>query len=115
MLHGRMDELLVGRCSATEGHPPDCGWLDGGRNVRDMPRPFPRTLIRKIETDHLPLQALQAVRDLRRYLDMVEETAILRARELGASPADIAHALGITRQGVYHKLRMIESRVQHRR
>jgi hypothetical protein len=74
-----------------------------------LPR-FPRQLIRRIESIDLPLQALRAVRELRRYLDAVEEAAILKARELRASPADIAQALGITRQGVYHKLRLIEAR-----
>lgn len=71
---------------------------------------FPRALIRKLESPKLPLQVLHAVRELRAYLDSTEQTAILQARELGASTKDIADALGITRQGVYHKLGAIEKR-----
>jgi hypothetical protein len=61
-------------------------------------------LIRRIETTDLPLLALSAVRDMREYLSEVERACIARARTLGASPADIARALGITRQAVYKKL-----------
>jgi DNA-directed RNA polymerase specialized sigma24 family protein len=53
---------------------------------------------------------IEAVRELRAYLDSTEEAAILQARELGASTKDIADALGITRQGAHHKLRTIERR-----
>ena len=54
------------------------------------------------------MQALQAIHELRAYLDDLEATHLLKARELGASTTDIAEALGITRQGVYNKLRSIE-------
>ena len=67
-----------------------------------------RSLIRKIESEDLPVQALQAIHELRAYLDDLEAAHLLRARELGASSTDIAEALGITRQGVYNKLRSIE-------
>jgi nitrate reductase beta subunit len=65
-------------------------------------------LIRKIESEAFPVQALQAIHELRAYLDDLEATHLLKARELGASPTDIAEALGITRQAVYNKLRSIE-------
>jgi DNA-binding CsgD family transcriptional regulator len=65
-------------------------------------------LIRKIESEDLPVQALQAIQQLRAYLDDREATNLLKARELGASSTDIAEALGITRQGVYNKLRSLE-------
>lgn len=68
---------------------------------------FPRQLIRALEGTSFPLRALSAVRDLRAYLERVEADALLRAREFGASPTDIAHALGVTRQGVYHKLQRL--------
>jgi hypothetical protein len=55
-----------------------------------------------------PLVALDAVRELRVYLDEVEAESILRAKELGASAEDIAQALGITRQGAYYKLKQLE-------
>jgi DNA invertase Pin-like site-specific DNA recombinase len=71
---------------------------------------FPRPLIRRLEATGLPLEALDASRQVRAYLDRVEATAMRRARDLGASPADIARALGITRQAVYNKLRALDRR-----
>lgn len=65
-------------------------------------------MVRKIESEDLPVQALHAIHELRAYLDDLETTHLLKARELGASSSDIAEALGITRQGVYNKLRSIE-------
>jgi DNA-directed RNA polymerase specialized sigma24 family protein len=73
---------------------------------------FPRRLIRKLETPDLPLEALEAIRRLRRYLDELEAAAILKARQLGASPADIGEALGITRQAVYNRLHALEQRAE---
>jgi hypothetical protein len=74
-----------------------------------MPGPrISRSLIRKIESEDLPVQALQAIHQLRDYLDDLEATHLLKARELGASSRDLAEALGITRQGLYNKLRSIE-------
>lgn len=67
-----------------------------------------RSLFQKIESEDLPVQALQAIHKLRAYLDNREATHLLKARELGASSTDIAEALGITRQGVYNKLRSLE-------
>ena len=67
-----------------------------------------RALVRKLENaDAFPLIALQALRQLRADLDLVEAEALLRARELGASLEDIAEALGITRQGVSYKLKAL--------
>jgi DNA-directed RNA polymerase specialized sigma24 family protein len=62
----------------------------------------------KDKSQDFPVQALQAIHELRAYLDDLEATHLLKARELGASPTDIAEALGITRQAVYNKLRSIE-------
>jgi hypothetical protein len=73
------------------------------------PGRFPRSLIRKLESTTLPLETLAAIRELRQYLDDLESEGLLRARQLGASPVDMASSLGITRQGVYHKLRSIEA------
>jgi DNA-directed RNA polymerase specialized sigma24 family protein len=71
---------------------------------------FPRRLIRKLETPDLPLEALEAIRRLRRYLDELEAACMMRARRLGASPSDIGEALGITRQAVYNRLHSLEHR-----
>jgi hypothetical protein len=73
------------------------------------PGRFPRPLIRKLESTNLPLEALAAIRELRQYLDDLESECLLRGRLLGASPPDMASALGITRQGVYNKLRALEA------
>jgi DNA invertase Pin-like site-specific DNA recombinase len=73
---------------------------------------FPRRLIRHLETPELPLQTLQAIYRLRRYLDELEAACILKARELGASTPDVADALGITRQAVYNRLHNLEQRVE---
>jgi hypothetical protein len=71
---------------------------------------FPRRLIRHLETPELPLQTLEAIHRLRRYLDELEAACILKARGLGASPTDIGEALGITRQAVYNRLHQLEQR-----
>jgi Homeodomain-like domain-containing protein len=73
---------------------------------------FPRRLIRHLETPDLPLEALESIRRLRRYLDELEAACILKARQLGATPSDIGEALGITRQAVYNRLRTLEQRAQ---
>lgn len=69
-----------------------------------------RDLARKLDhAEAFPLIALQGIRDLRRHLDGVEAEAIRRARDLGASYADIADALQITRQGAAYKVRAAEN------
>jgi DNA-directed RNA polymerase specialized sigma24 family protein len=73
---------------------------------------FPRRLIRHLETPDLPLEALESIRRLRRYLDELEAACILKARQLGASSADIGEALGITRQAVYKRLHNLEQRAE---
>jgi len=73
---------------------------------------FPRRLIRHLETPDLPLEALESIRRLRRYLDELEAACILKARQLGATPSDIGEALGITRQAVYNRLHTLEQRAE---
>ena len=73
---------------------------------------FPRRLIRHLETPELPLQTLEAIHRLRRYLDELEAACIIKARELSASPADIGDALGITRQAVYNRLHHLEQHAE---
>lgn len=69
---------------------------------------FPRQLIRKAEDEMSPLRVLEGVGELRKYLDDLERQALLDARKLGLSPSEMADALGITRQGVHHKLKKID-------
>lgn len=69
-----------------------------------------RDLARKLDhAEAFPLIALQGIHDLRLHLDAVEAEAIRRARDLGASYADIADALQITRQGAAYKVRTAEN------
>jgi hypothetical protein len=63
--------------------------------------------IRPGKADAFPLIALQGVRTLRRYLEELEPRCIERSLELGASVEDVADALGITKQGVYYKVRRL--------
>lgn len=72
------------------------------------PERVPRSLVRKLEAGMLPLQVLEGIGEFRTYLDELEKRALKDARVLGASPADMAEALGMTRQGVYHKLKRLE-------
>lgn len=73
---------------------------------------FPRRLVRHLETPDLPLEALDSIRRMRGYLDELEAACMIRARRLGASPADIGEALGITRQSVYNRLHALEHRAE---
>ena len=61
-------------------------------------------LIRHLEAPELPLETLEAIHRLRRYLEELEAACILKAPELGVSPSDIGEAPGITRQAVYNRL-----------
>jgi transcriptional regulator with PAS, ATPase and Fis domain len=61
--------------------------------------------IRPGKADAFPLGALQGMRVLRGYLEELEPRCVERSLELGASVEDVADALGITKQGVYYKLR----------
>ena len=65
----------------------------------------PPTLVRRTQNLEDPLTALEAVRDLRRYLSEVERQAVMIARERGASVEEVAGALGVTRQAVYYKIK----------
>jgi DNA invertase Pin-like site-specific DNA recombinase len=68
----------------------------------------PRSLLHKLETTRIPLEELKAIRGLRNYLDLREAESLIKARRLGCSVSEIADALGMTRQGVYNKLRQAE-------
>src|ERR687892_1253195 len=63
--------------------------------------------IRPDKTDAFPLGALNGIRVLRGYLEELEPLCIERSLDLGASVEDVADALGITKQGVYYKIRRI--------
>ena len=52
-----------------------------------------------------PIEALNAIANLRKELDRVEAVAARRARNAGASWQLIAFALGVSRQAVHKKYR----------
>jgi hypothetical protein len=54
-------------------------------------------------TDPDPAVGLRAVAALRRLLERLEDLQVARARDLGWSWADIANALGVSKQAVHKK------------
>lgn len=54
-----------------------------------------------------PLTGLRAVRALRRLLERLESSQVLKARELGHSWQEIADALDVSRQAVHKKYRRL--------
>jgi predicted transcriptional regulator len=73
---------------------------------------FSRSLLRRAENTELALGSLEAVAEIRRQLDRLEDQAVLSAREKGATVEDIANALGLTTQAIYYRLR--NRSTQHR-
>jgi transposase-like protein len=66
---------------------------------------FARSLIRRAENTELSLVSLEAIAEIRRHLDDLEADAIKSARDKGATVEDIAEAMGLTPQAIYHRLR----------
>ena len=54
-------------------------------------------------TDENPLTALAATAELRRATEQMEAVLVRRARNSGASWAEIAAVLGVTKQAVHKK------------
>jgi hypothetical protein len=74
-------------------------------------RKFPRSSIRKVESENkFPLTALEGIREVRDYLEHIEEDALCDARAMGASISEIADVMQMTRQSVYNKLKAIAER-----
>ena len=69
-----------------------------------------RELVRKAEShEHFPLSALEAINAVRRHLRLLEFTAMSTARDKGASWADIAKAVGVSRQAVQVRFTKLRS------
>ena len=66
---------------------------------------FSRSLIRRATNTELSLGSLEAISEMRQRLDELEVEAIRSAREKGATVEDIAEAMGLTPQAIYHRLR----------
>ena len=67
-------------------------------------------LVKRAENLELPLQGLRAISELRNDLEDLQRAHILAARDKGASWAEIAEALGISRQALQQKMRGASSR-----
>lgn len=66
---------------------------------------LPRSTIRRAENTELSLVSLEAIAEIRRRLDELEVEAVKSAREKGATIDDIAKAIGLTPQAIYHRMR----------
>jgi hypothetical protein len=66
---------------------------------------FSHTLLRRAENTELALGSLEAIAELRRQLDRLEDEAVLSARAKGATVEDIAGALDLTSQAIYYRFR----------
>ena len=69
---------------------------------------IPPRLVKRAENEELPLLGLRAIGELRSLLDELESAHILSARDKGASWADIAASVGITRQALQQRMRAIQ-------
>ena len=66
---------------------------------------LPRSLLRRAENVELSLGSLEAISEIRAYLDQLEKLSMASAREKGATVEDIAEALRLTPQAIYYRLR----------
>ena len=66
---------------------------------------FAHSLIRRAENTELSLVSLEAIAEIRRHLDDLEAEAIKSARDKGATVEDVAEAMGLTPQAIYHRLK----------
>jgi predicted transcriptional regulator len=72
--------------------------------MADQPT-LPRSLLRRAENTELSLGSLEAISEIRAYLDELEKLAMISAREKGATVEDIADALKLTPQAIYYRFR----------
>jgi hypothetical protein len=72
--------------------------------MADQPT-LPRSLLRRAENTELSLGSLEAISEIRAYLDELEKLAMVSAREKGATVEDIAGALKLTPQAIYYRFR----------
>ena len=64
-----------------------------------------RALIRRAENTELSLVSLEAIAQIRQRLNELEAEAVRSARQKGATVDDIAEAMNLTPQAIYHRLR----------
>jgi hypothetical protein len=73
---------------------------------------LPRSLLRRAENTELSVGSLEAISEIRAYLNELEKLSMLSAREKGATVEDIAEALRLTPQAIYYRLRNQKLNVQ---
>jgi hypothetical protein len=66
---------------------------------------LPRSVFRKAENTELSLGSLEAISEIRAYLDELERLAMISAREKGATVEDIAESLKLTPQAIYYRFK----------
>ena len=71
--------------------------------------PYTR-LLRQAANMELPIEALEAIVELRRSLEGLEREAVSSARARGATWEQIASALGVTRQAAFLRHRDARTR-----
>lgn len=74
--------------------------------------PLSRALLRRAENTELSLGSLEAITEIRAYLDELERMSIASAREKGATVEDIADSLKLTPQAIYYRFRHEKVNVQ---
>jgi predicted transcriptional regulator len=77
--------------------------------------PLSRSTLRRAENSELALGSLEAIVEIRDHLDELEAAAIASAREKGATVEDIAKAMRLTPQAIYHRLRNGDHGAKHGR
>jgi hypothetical protein len=75
--------------------------------MADQPKlpTIPRSLLRRAENTELSLGSLEAISEIRTYLDELEKLAMISARVKGATVEDIAESLKLTPQAIYYRFR----------
>jgi hypothetical protein len=73
---------------------------------------LPRSLLRRAENTELSVGSLEAISEIRAYLNELEKLSMVSAREKGATVEDIAEALRLTPQAIYYRLRNQKLNVQ---
>jgi hypothetical protein len=67
--------------------------------------PLSSSLLRRAENTELSLGSLEAIAAIRARIDVLEEAAMISAKDKGATMEDIAEALGLTPQAIYYRFR----------
>ena len=75
--------------------------------------PLSTSLFRRAEKTELSLGSLEAIAAIRARIDLLENAAMISAREKGATMEDIAEALRLTPQAIYYRFRNMRNGDDH--